>query len=76
MSKSTAVEPFTPPPPQEGCNCGVCKPFIQNAKYQAAYEAQSASPFVRYKYALSFLSGFPLAGLVHIANGSDGPVEI
>jgi hypothetical protein len=51
------VEPFTPPPPQEGCNCGVCNPYI-DPKYQAAYDAQQISPFIRYKSVTSSPKAF------------------
>ena len=72
------VEPFTPPPPQEGCNCGVCNPYI-DPKYQAAYDAQQISPFIRYKSVTTFPQSFqylpPLSHSADLFCGQHSPTN-
>lgn len=43
------VEPFIPPPPQEGCACAVCQPKAVSDEKQALYDRHNRSPFVRFR---------------------------
>ena len=42
-------EPFVPPPPRPGCDCGVCKPAGMQSNESPAYLRRPLSPFQCYK---------------------------